>query len=383
MTKSQIFEKLKTLVPYFLVGLALIIAFRVSGSLYVIGDFVQAVWAILSPFFYGFLIAYIINIPVGFFQKLYSQSTNSFILKKQRGFALLTTFLIILGILAAASAFVFPAIISSIGELQENWGTYMEGINAAIANINALELFENDVVEIATGAVMGWLSDFQFENLQQIVGTITGVGTTVFGAFVALIASIYILLDKDRIKALANKLLRVFTPHDFWQGAVAAGKRLNGYFRQYIRTQTVDGLILGTAATIALYFIGSPFFLILGIMLGVVNYIPIFGSLVGTTVAVIVVMITQEFTTGLIAAAVLFVIQQLDANVLQPRLMGDSFSFSPLLVIISITVGSALAGILGMIMAIPMAAILKDVFDEIVDFYDRRKSVKQRREGEI
>ena len=379
MTKSQIFEKLKTLVPYFLVGLALIIAFRVSGSLYVIGDFVGSVWAILSPFFYGFLIAYIINIPVGFFQKLYGRSKNAFVLKKQRGLALLTTFLVVLGLFALALSFIIPAIIDSIALFAYNFDDYVAGVMVAIDNINAMGLFDGDILDIASDAVMGWLGEITFETIAQPINAIIGVGTTVFGMFISLIASIYILIDKDRIKSLANKLLRVFTPHDFWQGAMVAGKRLNGYFRQYIRTQTIDGLILGTVATIALWFIGSPFFLVLGIMLGIVNYIPIFGSLVGTIIAVIVVIFTQDFTTGLIAAAVLFVIQQIDANIIQPRLMGDSFSFSPLLVIISITVGSALAGILGMIMAIPMAAILKDVFDEIVDYYDRKKSGKSKK----
>ncbi|MCL2855634.1 MAG: AI-2E family transporter [Defluviitaleaceae bacterium] len=376
MTKFQILEKLKTLVPYFLVGLALIIAFRISGSLGVFGDFVAATWAIISPFFYGFLLAYIINIPCGAVQKLYARSKNKFIQRKQRMLSILTTMLLGAGLLTLALILIIPQVVNSITTFINDWEANWARVLAVVESFNNLGLFTIDLDEIGN-ALGGFFLNLTAEEWMQFLTNIMGVGTTVFGGLITIISSIYILAEKDRIKALAAKLLGIFAPKNFSESAMAAGRRLSRYFRLYIRTQTIDGFILGTIATIALWIMGSPHALVLGIMLGILNYIPIFGSLFGTIIAVIVVIFTQDFTAGLIAAAVLFVIQQIDANIIQPRLMGESFSFSPLLVIISITVGSALAGVLGMIMAIPMAAILKDVFDEIVEYYSRKKFGKQ------
>ncbi|MCL2839366.1 MAG: AI-2E family transporter [Defluviitaleaceae bacterium] len=125
-------------------------------------------------------------------------------------------------------------------------------------------------------------------------------------------------------------------------------------------------------ATIVLLILGSPHAIVLGIMLGIVNYVPYFGSLFGTIVVVIVVALTQGFTMGAISAGLLIVVQQIDANIVQPKLMSGSFSLSPLLVIISITIGGAIGGILGMLVAIPIVAVLKDIWDEILAHFERK-----------
>jgi predicted PurR-regulated permease PerM len=120
----------------------------------------------------------------------------------------------------------------------------------------------------------------------------------------------------------------------------------------------------------------SPFALVLGVMLGIVNYIPYFGSIFGTMLAVLIVTFTQGIQMGLIALAVLLVTQQIDANIIQPKLMGESFKLSPLLVIVSITVGGNLFGIFGMIIAIPIVKVLADAVEEILKNHEKRKSKK-------
>jgi len=194
----------------------------------------------------------------------------------------------------------------------------------------------------------------------------------------AFISSIYILVEKEKGKALAHRMIKLVASETVYSTTIEGFHRLNQNFRQYIRTQTIDGLILGTMATILLLILGSPFALVLGIMLGIVNYIPYFGSIFGTVVAVIIVAITGGFTDAAIAAVSLLVIQQIDANIIQPRLMSGSFSLSPLLVIISISFGGAVAGIIGMIVAIPIVAVLKDLFDYIVSHYEEKKKRKAR-----
>jgi len=125
--------------------------------------------------------------------------------------------------------------------------------------------------------------------------------------------------------------------------------------------------------TIELFILGSPYFLILGILLGVLNYIPYFGSIIGCFIAIAVVAFTQSIGMAALAAALLLVTQQIDGNIIQPRLMSGSFSLSPLLVIISITIGGAFAGMLGMIIAIPVVAVLKDMLESIIEYFERKK----------
>ena len=378
MNKTLNSEKLKSLFPYFLLAIGIIIVFRISRPLEgFMLDFAAAIawlWNVVSPFFYGFVLAYIVNIPIGGIQKLLSKTGIPFLIRRQRMFGVIITLIITLIILALALNFVIPAIISSIVFFVDNIPMY---VDAAMSFLSYFEEMNPEVWTIVVTQLTGFFEGFSLEVLAQAVAhpinAIVGAGMAIFSAVIAFISSIYILVEKDKFKRLCRRLLRIFMSRRAGEATIAIFSKLNHNFRQYIRTQTIDGLILGTMATISLHFMGSPFALVLGIMLGVVNYIPYFGSIFGTLIAVLVVTVTQGLTMGAVAAATLLIIQQVDANIVQPRLMSGSFSLSPLLVIISITIGGAAAGIMGMIVAIPIVAILKDIFDSIVEYYEIQK----------
>ena len=374
MNKSPILEKFISLLPYFLLALAIIAAYRITGELGFFIDFVRQAWNVVSPFFYGFLLAYIINIPCGSLQKLMSKSRIIFIRKRKKMLSVLIVFSFLVVIIILILNLIIPAIVDSITFFVENIPVYWASVVLFIDYFNDLELFgmhiSSEVIFNQLGNVFG---EFSLDNILQPLNALMGVGAAVFSLLIAFISSIYILVEKDRFKALLIKLLKIFASRMVYIATIELFGRLNKYFRQYINTQTIDGMILGTMATLILTIIGSPYALVLGIMLGIVNYIPYFGSIFGTIIAVIVVAFTQGITMGAIAAASLLVMQQIDANIVQPRLMSDSFALSPLLVIISITIGGAIAGVFGMLVAIPIIAVLKDIFDSIVDYYESKK----------
>lgn len=367
--------------PHFLLAVAIIVVFRISWSLDAISSFVGVVWRIFSPFFWGIVIAFILNVPTRSIQKIFARSKRKFLQKHQRIFAVILTLVILLALVATVLAFTIPAIISSVVVFVENIDDYWAGVVGFIDTVNSWDILPYINEELIFAALGDFFADFSIDNLTQPFAVVISIGTFVvdgaIGLALALISSVYILFDKDRAKAALAKTLHAFTPKVFAEGANAVGQRLSKNFRVYIQAQTIDGIILGTIAGVALWIIGSPFALVLGIMLGVFNYVPILGSLVGSIIAVIVVMFTQDFTTGLIAAGVLLVIQQLDANVIQPRLMSTSFPIRPLVVIVAVTVGNAVAGIFGMVAAIPIAALLKETWDEATDYFIQRKQISK------
>jgi len=368
-------QKFKFFLPYFLLALAIIVAFRITGEIEFFANGFRRIWGIISPFFAGFMLAYIINIPISGIQKLLAKVNNDFVQRRQKMLSVFAMLLIIAGIIGLALNFIVPAIQTSIEFLNENIPVYMEAITRVVYDFYDMQLFGLPPIdaELIFSIVGEIFAELTWEQISQPLNVLMGVGTAVFNGAIAFISSIYILVEKDRFKGYLRKLIAVFAPESVQTGIFEIFGGLNNNVRTYIRTQTIDGIILGTMATIFLWAIGSPFAVILGIMLGIVNYIPYFGSIFGTAVAVIVVTITQGIGMGAISAAALLIIQQIDANIIQPRLMSDSFSLSPLLVIISITFGGAIAGILGMFVAIPVVAVLKDIFDAIVEYYERKK----------
>lgn len=367
-----------------MLALAIIITYKIINEIGYFAGIFKSAWSIATPFLYGFVLAYIINIPRGAIQKLFGKSKFKFFNKKQKAFSLIIVFILAALVIFLVSYMVIPSIYKSISYFISNLSNYYAQAREYINYLNTFEILGFDV-NISIDGIMTVLQDtlknISVDGLSSPFGALSGVSSAIFGVssaifsgFLTIVSAIYFVLEMDKLKIFAVRLIKVFTAPDTYGALVKYGKILDNNFRQYIKTQTVDGCILGSIATIELLFIGSPYFLVLGVMLGIINYIPYFGSIIGSLAAVVVVAFTQGLTRAAITAAVLLVTQQIDGNVIQPKLMGGSFSLSPILVIVSITAGGALAGVMGMIVAIPVVSILKDIAGEIVSHYESRKS---------
>ena len=372
MHQSSTLAKLKSLMPYFLLALLIIAAYRISIES-IIGFF-EWVWGIMAPFFYGFLLAYVIDMPCGSIRRLIARSDISFLVKRKKGFSLIIVLLLLTLLIFLALNWVIPAVADStrllISTIPAHWGDIVYMID----NFNNLELFDWQInADNILDALWGLIGNIGIDIIAAPLSAIVGAANTIFRGAISFIASIYIMIEKEKFKALVSKLLRIFTSDKFSESTIEIGRRLNRNIRQYINTQTLGGVILSVMSMIALIIMGSPYVLLIGIMLWLANYIPYFGSIIAVAVAILLVTITQGLTMGLIAAAVLILIQQIEVNIIQPKLMSDAFSMSPLLVIISISAGGAIAGILGMVVIIPIVAVLQDIFNHLVAHYERKK----------
>lgn len=367
-------EKIKSLFPYFLLALSIFITYKAITEIKIIIDFIKQVWKIITPFFYGFILAYILNIPCGGIQKLLSKVKIKFICKHKKALSLFLVYIILAITVYLVLNLIIPAISGNISLFTANLPFYYGSIVQFVEYINSFELpgININAVEIVK-LLQNFIQNLNVNSLTSSFNALLGVSSAVFNGILAFISSIYILIEKDKIQKYFSRLLKIFTSTGVYNAIMNYTRKLNENFKQYIKTQTIDGCILGTIATLELFVLHSPYFLVLGIMLAILNYIPYFGSIIGTVIAILIVAFTQGFTTMIIASIVLFITQQIDGNIIQPRLMGGSFSLSPLLIIISVTIGGAAAGVFGMIAVVPIVAVLKDILDGIITKYEEQK----------
>jgi predicted PurR-regulated permease PerM len=220
--------------------------------------------------------------------------------------------------------------------------------------------------------VVGYF-DFEAIITSAITG-IGGVGSAIFNFFLALIAAIYFLLDKDRIKGFFSLMIEILTPEKVSGFVLKYSSKFCIYFKQYLFVQTIDGLILGVLIFITTLLFGSPYAIIFALIFFVTNYIPYFGAIFAAVVSIIVIAFTQSIQTAIFAGIVIIIIQQLESNVINPKLMSESFSIRPLLVVISVTIGGAYMGIVGMIIAIPITTVISEMIDAFIE-YKRPKPV--------
>ena len=391
----------RSMVPYLIFAVILMILWRVTTELEFFFDAVGQFWRILTPFLTGAIIAYIFNLPCTALQKLIQKVTapfldndnralgaiSRFVTRKSRAFSVLLLIIITVLIIVLILNIVIPAINSSITLFRDEFDNYQATIEGWLENLYQLEVpsviadyIDEDAIFTA---VREWVTDIDLGDVASsiISGLITGLGgfaTTLFQVFLSIVSSIYLLIEKDKFKAFVIKLLAALTAVTTNETILKYSRQLDHNFKRYIVAQTIDGLILGTLMAILLFIFGSPYFLVLGLILGIVNYIPYFGSIFGTALAALVIALTQGLPTAAVASIFMFALQQLDGNFIQPKLMGKTFSLSPLLVIISVTIGMqygrGLGGsIFGMLIAIPIVAILKDMLDSYIEYRKMRK----------
>jgi len=371
-------SKLKSLLPYFLLVIAAIVVHRLITEISFFTNAVGTIWRIVTPFFYGFLLAYIMNIPYSGMQQLLGKARFKFVKKRKKLLSAIFTFLFFALLLFLIVRLLIPHVYRLGSFFITNLPAYFEMTLRYIEYLNNLELFD---IYISPESILAMLQDviqqINIEHLAAPINALLSLPMAVFTAVLTFISSIYILVEKDKFKKFLCRALTVFTPANVYSAIIDYGSRLNRNFKRYVHVQTLDGCILGTIVTLQLLLLRSPYALILGVMLGILNYIPYFGSIIGTIIAIVVILFTQGIAMAGIAAVLLLVTQQIDGNIIQPKLMGGSFSLSPLLIIISVTIGGATAGALGMIAAIPIVAVLKDMLENIIAHYERKKLAHQ------
>ena len=376
LTKARVYK----IIPYFVLLLLFIAVIWLMTEVRFFGEVTSRFIGIISPFITGGIIAYILNMPCSSLERLLNKSKRNFIKKRSRPLSVLLLIIIIIFLIQALVQLIVPAIRSSIQFFITMIPVYQQNILNFIDYIKnySMPQFLEDFIgeDFRPDLILqGIVGQLQFDEIiSEAIVRIGGFGAALFRFVLAMITSIYFLLEKDRFKAFVARLVEVLVSEKTNNFILVYSRKLDFNFRQYVFVQTIDGLILGTLMIIALAVLRSPYFLILGLMMGIVNYVPYFGSIFGTVISIIVIAVTQDLRMAVIATIVLFIIQQLDGNVIQPKLMSQSFAISPLLVIVSVTVGGAYGGIMGMLVAIPIVKALQDMIDSFIETNKPRKT---------
>lgn len=143
--------------------------------------------------------------------------------------------------------------------------------------------------------------------------------------------------------------------------------RANGVFFKFISSQFIDALIVGILATIVMKILNIKYATLLGFAIGLFNMIPYFGAIIAISISAIITLITGGLSKAAIMLVSIIILQQIDANIINPKIIGDSLEISPILVILSVTIGGGYFGVIGMFLGVPVAAILKILVNDYID----------------
>lgn len=366
---SEIKNHWKKWIYWFMLGVAIIVVYKALDNFGNIMGEVGKFFDILGPFLVGILISYLLYIPCKKTEEVYTNSKNKLIRKKARTLSIITVYIIVVLLIMILINFILPVVIESITELFNNLQWY---VDTAIHKYNALpedSMLKGEIVQELITNVQN-INLKKYLNLDNILGYLMGAinaVTSVFNIFVAVIVSIYILSERTQIIKSLKKFVSAMFKDKTYKNIDKYFNNSNEIFFKFVASQFLDAVVVGFLTTIAMTIMKIKFAPLLGFMIGLFNMIPYIGAIIAVVIAGLITLITGGLSQVIWMFIVVIILQQIDANIINPKIIGQSLKISPLLVIFAVTVGGAYFGILGMFLAVPVMAVIKIVIEDFVD----------------
>lgn len=362
-------------IPYLNLVPILIISFLLFKFINNIDLLAQNLWcllSILSPFFWAFGIAYILNPLMIHIEKRF---------KLTRVFSILIVYAIVIGAITLTVTFISPAIASNIGDLMEDMPTYLTKTEAWIKlNIQRLNLNNNK-------EIINWINNFLSTSSYKITNMLNigvnavltkaiNVTSSFFKMVFGFIVSIYILKDKEMFKKNIKRFLYATFNTKSVNTFLTFGDEVNRLFSQYIIGKFIDSLIIGLLCAVGLAIFNIPFALLISIIIGLTNMIPYFGPFIGMIPAVLITLFYSPIK-ALEVLIFILVLQQFDGWFLGPKILGDKVGVNPFLIILAITLGGGTFGVLGMFLGVPVIAVIKMLLQRYIHKRLEEKNIKE------
>ena len=359
-----------------IIGSILLFVYQVSRHSVDIFFFVKNILftflSIISPIIYAFVLAYILYRPLRFIERLvhilWIQITNQKLSHKTtRLISLLTLVILIFGFITFLTKLLIPPLFQNlltIGEALPNFQTILtDWLSKISPYFESIYISETQIQKLAV-----YITNFLSQFLTTIFDSRSGVITNVASFFIHLVATIiltfYFLKDREAILKTIDNVSMILLSSKLRQRIKYFLKDLHEVFGNFILGQLLDALIVGIASTTLLLIIGHPFALLIGVIAGITNVIPYIGPIIGAALALILGIFTNV-KLGILGCVLLIIYQQIDGNIIQPKILGDSVGLAPVWIFIAILVGGSYLGAVGMIISVPIVALMKRYFERL------------------
>lgn len=341
----------------------------------------------LSPLFIGLIVAYLLDplvtqIDQRMLQRALVKKQSTDKIKQRQSvtriLSILLTFIIVLAIIVLIiygftamilGQFVFTDIFATAETLLQHLLSYETELKLWITQTFPDGYLSAKVMEAANIIIM-WVTD-NF-SASSAVSAVTGAIGSIINFAIGLIISIYLLKDKDFFIRLWNRLLVLIIPEKASGIVNSTLHEIDNVVSLFIRGALIDAVFVAILSSIGLSILGIEFSVFIGIFAGICNVIPYFGPVLGMIPAFIMGWLTGDFIHGLLAIVVLLIVQQIDSNIIYPKVVGSSTGLHPLAVLLAVSVFGYFGGILGMLLAVPSAGVIQ-IF--IKKWVHRRESV--------
>ncbi len=353
----KLFRSLLLLITYSVVLVAVIVKLdEVTGWL-------GGVLGAFQPLIIGAAIAFILNRPCNFFARLYEKHLPEKVRRAARPLAVATAYLIVAVLITALVALVVPELTHSIELFISNISIYAANFQELLDWVVArLELEQLANLDLSTGisdSLKGLLTgalDALTNTLPHLIGMTSVVVSGVVTGVISLVFSIYMLSGAPKLTAQCRRLVQAYLPKNAADTVLSVTRLTADTFSKYVNGQVVEAFILGGLCFLGMCLFRFDYAPLISVAVGVFALIPIAGAYLGAVLAVLLLVMIDPWQ-AVWFLVFLVALQQLEGNLIYPRVVGTSLGLPGIWVLAAVTVGGSLLGLVGMVVSVPLAAV--------------------------
>ena len=369
----------KTMRNAFLVVASCIVLYWILHETERVKSVVKFIFGIFSPFIAGAGIAFILNVPMRAFEKMLKKMKNA---SWRRIVAVLLTVIAVLLVLTAVFWLLIPQLaqtitndlIPSVERFVGETTVFITGmINGKVELpewVEAIGLSDN-VIDLLqrldwyslTQKVIGLLQTGATKILNGAVSAVGSVASTAMNVVIAIVFALYCLFQKENLARQGRKLLYAFAPESWGDKVVRILRLTNTTFSNFLSGQCIEVCILGALFAVAMAIFKMPYIPLISVLIAVTAFVPIVGAFIGCAVGAFLILMNNPLQ-AVIFVAMFLVIQQIEGNLIYPRVVGSSIGLSGMWVLVAVAVGGELMGVAGMFLMIPLASVLYTLLRE-------------------
>lgn len=385
---EEIKQGWKKRISWLLIALTVVIVYKMLDNFSNVTEWFGTFFRILKPFLAGLLISYILFMPCKKIEGALEKSKLKFVKKRARGLSVIATYIIFILIIIIIINCIFPVLKESVVELVSNIPGYYETLVSKYKELPEDSVLKNDIIkdkmtELSNIDMKQFLS-INNEKIIEYVKNIINIFSGIFDVFVSIIVSVYILLQRTAIMRFLRRFARAMFKKNTYEVVNKYFTKANEVFFTFISSQLLDAVIVGILTTVAMLIIKVKYAPLIGFTIGLFNMIPYIGAIVAVGIGILITFITGGLGKAIAMAIVVIILQQIDANIINPKIIGVSLEVSPLLVIFSVTVGGAYFGIIGMFLGVPIAVVIKTILNDWIEnknkFRDEQEKIIEKSE---
>lgn len=352
----------------------------IFGFIYIkeIFSILRYIIKIFMPFIIGIMIAFVLNVLMEVIENKWFEKLN-WNKNTKRAVSLTLSIFIVIGFFIILMLLIIPNLQDTIVIFANNIPDYLSNLKELLLKLNVSNNVINDIMETLSN-LGDSAKEYVLSNSGKIIETTFGIASNVLNAFVnvfiGIVFAIYFLVDKEKISRQFSNIMKAYLPSKSCKKIEDIAELSNRVFANFVSGQCLEAIIIGVLCFFGMIILRLPYAGAISVLVGFTALIPVFGAFIGTIIGAFLIFMVNPLQS-VIFVIFIIVLQQLEGNLIYPHVVGKSVGLPGIWVLVAVTIGASINGVLGMLLSVPLASILYSILKTDVNLKLKKKNTRE------